>query len=106
MRKFSLEDYETVKKYEGDFKRAIESRYARNITLGEFNEINTIYRETLNRNANSSCGGCVLQMLTSIGRLYFTYKKQLNNKEDNKDVYKDKIETQGGEGNPGDVSNN
>ena len=32
-----------------------------------------IYNECLNRQANLSCGGCVLQMMTSVGRLYFGY---------------------------------
>lgn len=180
MRSFNKEDYEIAKKYEADLIRAVESRYARNIMTVEFDEINRIYWETLNRRANQSCGGCVLQMLTSVGRLYLTFKKKMEeeakkeelqkkvvvqdvvqeeehidevpehveevsdviteeveevqvqedpveevqeqevsqkprtrsrrtsnkNKEDNKDVHKDKIETQVGEGNPGDESNN
>lgn len=131
MRKFNEEDYKIVSKYEADFKRAIDSRFAKNIMTVEFDEINKIYRETLNRNANMSCGGCMLQMLTSVGRLYFAFKKDYEerkakeeaekksqktrtrsrrtstkNKEDNKDVHKDKIEVQGSEGNPGDESNN
>lgn len=77
MRTFNKEDYEIAKKYEADLIRAVESRYARNIMTVEFDEINRIYRETLNRNANQSCGGCVLQMLTSVGRLYLNFKKKL-----------------------------
>ena len=133
MRAFNKDDYDLVIGYEADFKRAIESRYAKGITREEFDLLSRIYRETLNRQANPSCGGCVLQMLTSIGRLYFNFKKELEerlkkeeeekknisqkprsrnrrvsnkNKEDNKDVHKDKIEVQGGEGSPGDVSDN
>lgn len=130
MRAFNKDDYELVKAYEGDFRRAIDSRYAKNITLVQFYTINKVYRETLNRSANSNCGGCVLQMLTSVGRLYFSFKEKFEaeeaakkrnrsqrsqnrgrrtsnkNKEENKDVHKDKIETQGSEGNPGDEPNN
>lgn len=134
MRAFNKDDYDQVLKYEEDFKRAIESRYAKGVTQTMFDELSKVYRETLNRQANYSCGGCVLQMLTSVGRLYFNFKKELEiqarkeeeakkkeksqksgtrgrrtsnkNKEDKKDVHKDKIEEQGGKGSTGDVSDN
>ena len=75
MRKFNEEDYELVKTYERDFTRAIESRYCTGLLKEELEVIQRIYRETLNRQANLSCGGCVLQMMTSVGRLYFAFKK-------------------------------
>lgn len=130
MRQFNEKDYNLVTKYEDDFRRAIDSRYAKGITRDAFDEISQVYKETLNRQANSNCGGCVLQMLTSVGRLYFAYKGKMEdelkkkelekknksqkgsnrrsakNKEEKKDVHKDKIEVKGGEGNPVDVSDN
>lgn len=88
MRTFNKEDYEIAKKYEADLIRAVESRYARNIMTVEFDEINRIYRETLNRNANQSCGGCVLQMLTSVGRLYLNFKKKLDEADKKEELQK------------------
>lgn len=88
MRTFNKEDYEIAKKYEADLIRAVESRYARNIMTVEFDEINRIYRETLNRNANQSCGGCVLQMLTSVGRLYLNFKKKLEEQAKKEELQK------------------
>lgn len=76
MRKFNENDYELVKSYEKDFTRAIESRYCTGLLKGELEVIQRIYNETLNRQANLSCGGCVLQMMTSVGRLYFSFKKE------------------------------
>lgn len=90
MRSFNKEDYEIAKKYEVDLIRAVESRYARNIMTQEFDELSKIYRETLNRNANRSCGGCVLQMLTSVGRLYLTFKKKLD-EADKEEVLQKKV---------------
>lgn len=78
MRKFNQSDYDLVNKYESDFRRAIDSRYAKGIFKEEFDVISKVYKETLNRQANSSCGGCVLQMLTSVGRLYFAFKKEMD----------------------------
>lgn len=76
MREFNKEDYELVKAYEGDFNRAINSRYCTGLTKTELEIVHKIYNETLNRRANLTCGACVLQMMTSVGRLYFTYKEK------------------------------
>ena len=78
MRSFSLEDYNKLTVFESDFRKAVDSRYARSFTRSEFDVINQVYYQTLNRNANMSCGGCVLQMLTSVGRLYFNFKNSLS----------------------------
>ncbi len=75
MRPFSKDDYELVKAYEKDFTRAINSRYATGLLTEELEAVQKVYNETLNRQANLSCGGCILQMMTSVGRLYFHYKK-------------------------------
>ena len=76
MRKFNKDDYELVKSYEKDFTKAIESRYCTGLLKEELEVISKVYRETLNRQANLSCGACVLQMMTSVGRLYFGYLKE------------------------------
>ena len=75
MRPFNEADYEAVKAYEKDFTKAIESRYCTGLLKNELDIVQRIYNETLNRQANLSCGGCVLQMMSSVGRLYFAYKK-------------------------------
>lgn len=75
MRKFTLDDYNKVKDYEKDFDRAINSRYATGLTKEELDTVQVIYNQTLNRQANLNCGGCVLQMMTAVGRLYYGFKK-------------------------------
>ena len=95
MRKFCKEDYDLVKSYEKDFTKAIESRYCTGLLKEELEVISKVYRETLNRQANLSCGACVLQMMTSVGRLYFSYKEQEEIKKEKKKRRKkneDKIE--------------
>lgn len=76
MRKFNKEDYDAVKSYERDFIRAIDSRYCTGLVQEELQVVQKIYAECLNRQANLSCGGCVLQMMTSVGRLYLGFKKE------------------------------
>ena len=116
MRKFNANDYELVKSYEKDFTRAIESRYCTGLLKEELEVIQRIYNETLNRQANLSCGGCVLQMMTSVGRLYFGYvreQEEISKKEAEQEKKvkeskprvrrkknEDKIEHQTGEGMP------
>lgn len=82
MRKFIQADYEAVKVYERDFTRAIESRYCTGLLKEELEVVQKIYNECLNRQANLSCGGCVLQMMTSVGRLYFGYLRDNPVKEE------------------------
>ena len=82
MRKFTQADYEAVKAYERDFTRAIESRYCTGLLKEELEVVQKIYNECLNRQANLSCGGCVLQMMTSVGRLYFGYLRDNPVKEE------------------------
>lgn len=76
MRKFDKNDYKLVKSYEDDFTRAIKSRYCTGLLKEELEVVQSIYRETLNRNVNLSCGGCILQMMTSVGRLLFRIRKE------------------------------
>ena len=82
MRKFNEKDYDEVKTYERDFKRAIESRYCTGLLKEELDKVQKIYNECLNRQANLSCSGCVLQMMTSVGRLYFGYLRDNPVKEE------------------------
>lgn len=120
MRKFNENDYELVKSYEKDFTKAIESRYCSGLLKDELEVVQRIYNETLNRQANLSCGGCVLQMMTSVGRLYFGYvreQEEIRKKEEQEKKVKeskprrrkkneDKIEHQTGEGMPVTLQDN
>ena len=84
MRKFNKNDYDLVKSYEKDFIRAIDSRYCTGLLQEELQVVSRIYGECLNRQANLSCGGCVLQMMTSVGRLYLAFKKELELEKETK----------------------
>lgn len=93
MRLFNKDDFDKVSKYEKDFQRAIDSRYCTGLTQEELDTCKVIYKETLNRQANLSCGACILQMMTSVGRLYFAFKdkqekdkKNAKSKKNNKSI--------------------
>lgn len=82
MRKFNENDFELVKSYEKDFRKAVSSRYCSALVKEELDVVAVIYKECLNRQANLSCGGCILQMMTSVGRLYFAYKEKMEKEEE------------------------
>lgn len=81
MRKMNEMDLAILEPYERDFERAIKSRYCTGLSKEELEVVSAIYRQTLNRQANLSCGGCVLQMMTSVGRLYFSLKDKLKEEQ-------------------------
>lgn len=81
MRKMNEMDLVILEPYEKDFERAIKSRYCTGLSKEELEVVSAIYRQTLNRQANLSCGGCVLQMMTSVGRLYFSLKDKLKEEQ-------------------------
>lgn len=82
MRKFDENDYEKVKGYEPKFRTAIDSRYVSGLIQDDLKVIAEVYQQTLNRRASLNCGACVLQMMTQVGRLYFTYKENMEVEKD------------------------
>lgn len=90
MKNFDKNDYEMVKKYEKDFSRAINSRYCTGLTNEELNVVGEIYKKCLKRQVNLSCGGCILQMMTSVGRLYFSFKTEFDKKKTKRNGKKSK----------------
>ena len=90
MREFNESDYDSVKVYEKDFTTAIESRYCTGLVKEELQAVSKIYYECLLRQADLSCPGCVLQMMTSVGRLYFSFKRKFEEEQKKKNEIKKK----------------
>lgn len=81
MKPFDKEDYKKVKQYEDKFNTAINSRYITGMTQSDLKFIAEVYKGTLDRNVNLTCSSCVIQMLSSVGRMYFAYKENVKNKD-------------------------
>lgn len=79
MRKFDKTDFEQVRHLEAKFESAINSRYVTGMMQEDLKKVAVIYKECLGRQANITCGGCVLQMMTQVGRLYRAYKETNKN---------------------------
>lgn len=79
MRNFDKNDFKNVKHLEAKFESAINSRYVTGMMQADLQTVAVIYKECLGRQANLTCGGCVLQMMTQVGRLYRAYKENKTN---------------------------
>lgn len=79
MRNFDKKDFEKVRHLEAKFESAINSRFVTGMMQDDLQTVAVIYKECLGRQANLTCGGCVLQMMTQVGRLYRAYKESKNN---------------------------
>ena len=82
MKTFSQEQLEALKQYEDNFKRAIESKYFRNMTSKALDNLAGIYDEVADKplERNWSCNHCVLSTLQTIGKKYFDDYETLKNK--------------------------
>lgn len=69
---FTKEEMQVLRKYEEQFRRAIESDWAKFVTAEEFAELYSYLRK-IQPNAlkpSRSCGHCVLRLLRDVGKAY------------------------------------
>jgi len=69
---FTKEEIQDLRKYEEQFRRAIESDWAKFVTAEEFAELYGFLRK-IQPNApkpSRSCGHCVLRLLREVGKVY------------------------------------
>lgn len=78
MRQFTNEDYEALKPIESHLQRGYFGRYYYALRRPDFNKLVEIYRSLGGTQAmDYSCGRCILTLTSTLGRVYFDYKKQL-----------------------------
>ena len=63
-----------LKDYETDMITSLFHSYCRQIPTATLMEIDRIYTEETGKtlNTNYSCSGCILKLMKSVGKLYFT----------------------------------
>ena len=78
MRTFTNEDYEALKPYEAHLNRGYYGKYYYALRRIEFNRLVEIYRDLgFSQTMDYSCGRCILQLTSTLGKVYFDYKRQL-----------------------------
>jgi hypothetical protein len=72
------EQYQTLSKYETQFRTAVKAKWARFPGTAAMQEIRRIHMEVTKRKIalNTSCATCVLRMLTEMGHIFFADKAE------------------------------
>lgn len=78
MRTFTETDYNNLKPLEAHLQRGYYGRYYYALRRNEFNRLVEIYRSLgLTQAMDYSCGRCILTLTSTLGRVYFEYKKKM-----------------------------
>lgn len=100
MRQFTKKDYNDLKPFESHLNRGWFGRYYYALRRTDFNKLVEIYRSLGGAQAmDYSCGRCILTLTSTLGRVYFEYKKKMEeNPEPVKNTSKRKVGEYNAEG--------
>ncbi|MBQ2176172.1 MAG: hypothetical protein II453_14295 [Alphaproteobacteria bacterium] len=78
MRQFTETDYEALKPLESHLQRGYFGHYYYALRRPDFNRLVEIYRSLGGtQTMDYSCGRCILTLTSTLGRVYFEYKKKM-----------------------------
>lgn len=100
MREFTQQDFENLKPYEAHLNRGWFGHYYYALRRADFNKLVEVYRSLgFTQSMDYSCGRCILTLTTTLGRVYFEYKKKMEeNPEPVKNTSKRKVGEYNAEG--------
>lgn len=86
---FTNEEMEYLKKYEENFKTAVQANYSRNIPTAELTQLHRIYERSKNTKYNlcKHCSTSILNFLKRMGAMYFEDLKIMSAKQENENEY-------------------
>ena len=95
MRELTKEIYEKLQPFESHLNRGYYGRYYYALRRSDFNKLVEIYRDLgFGQAMDYSCGRCILTLTSTLGRVYFEYKKKMEeNPEPVKNTSKRKVGT-------------
>lgn len=78
MRQFTETDYNDLKPLESHLNRGYYGHYYYALRRADFNRMVEIYRSLGGtQSMDYSCGRCILTLTSTLGRVYFEYKKKM-----------------------------
>lgn len=100
MREFTETDYNSLKPLEAHLNRGYYGHYYYALRRNDFNRMVEIYRSLgFSQAMDYSCGRCILTLTSTLGRVYFEYKKKMEeNPEPAKNTSKRKVAEYNAEG--------
>ena len=93
MRELTKEIYEKLQPFESHLNRGYYGRYYYALRRSDFNKLVEIYRDLgFGQAMDYSCGRCILTLTSTLGKVYFEYKKKMEeNPEPVKNTSKRKV---------------
>jgi hypothetical protein len=83
-REFTQEDYEKLMPFEPHLQRGCFGKYYYGLRRTDFNAMLDVYRSLgYTQSMDYSCGRCILQLTTTLGKPYFEFKKKMEEKAKN-----------------------
>lgn len=77
-REFTEADYSALQPYEPHLQRGCYGHYYYALRRSDFNAMLDVYRSLgYTQKMDYSCGRCILQLTSTLGKVYFDYKRQL-----------------------------
>lgn len=84
MREFTEADYSALQPYEEHLQRGVFGKYYYGLRRTDFNAMLDVYRSLgYTQKMDYSCGMCILQLTTTLGKPYFEFKKKMEEKAKN-----------------------
>lgn len=84
MREFNEADYSALQPYEEHLQRGVFGKYYYGLRRTDFNAMLDVYRSLgYTQSMDYSCGRCILQLTTTLGKPYFEFKKKMEEKAKN-----------------------
>ena len=84
MREFNEADYSALQPYEEHLQRGCYGHYYYGLRRTDFNAMLDVYRSLgYTQTMDYSCGRCILQLTTTLGKPYFEFKKKMEEKAKN-----------------------
>jgi hypothetical protein len=84
MREFNEADFTALQPYEEHLQRGVFGKYYYGLRRTDFNAMLDVYRSLgYTQTMDYSCGRCILQLTTTLGKPYFEFKKKMEEKAKN-----------------------
>lgn len=79
MRELTQQDFEKLQPLEAHLTRGFYGRYIYGLRKGDFNRLIEVYHDLgyAAHTMDYSCNRCLMQLTSTLGKLYFDYKKKM-----------------------------
>lgn len=82
IKNFTSKEYKALQPYEGHLTRGWFGKYIYGLRRPDFDNMYKVYKSLgYQKSLDYSCSSCLLELTSTLGRLYFEYKKKQDEKK-------------------------